>query len=291
MQSFGIDISVYQKGIDITQAISEGVQFCIIKAGGADGSGGNKYKDSQFENHYANCSANRLPVGAYYFGKCTTTAGARAEAEHFITLIAGKQFPCKVWYDIEGSMCNLSKEMLSAIAKEFCSYVMARGYDCGVYASLSTFNKIDYDKSFSAMFPKWVAYWGKSKPLNISDSDMWQFGGETNLIKNNTVAGRVCDQDYAYFDFEHTAPELHKPIVALYSLYPGNIGPNVATLQQDLNYLFSADLIVDGIFGKKTKNALINAQVIFFPDDENEWDGKYGPKTYRKMKEAMDNAD
>ena len=30
---------------------------------------------------------------------------------------------------------------------------------------------------------------------------MWQFGGETNLIRSNRIAGYVCDQDYAYVDF------------------------------------------------------------------------------------------
>jgi LysM repeat protein len=30
---------------------------------------------------------------------------------------------------------------------------------------------------------------------------MWQFGGETNKIRSNKVAGQVCDQDYCYVDF------------------------------------------------------------------------------------------
>ena len=30
---------------------------------------------------------------------------------------------------------------------------------------------------------------------------MWQFGGETNYIRTNKIAGQVCDQDYAYVDF------------------------------------------------------------------------------------------
>jgi LysM repeat protein len=30
---------------------------------------------------------------------------------------------------------------------------------------------------------------------------MWQFGGETNLVRSNKIASYVCDQDYAYEDF------------------------------------------------------------------------------------------
>lgn len=30
---------------------------------------------------------------------------------------------------------------------------------------------------------------------------MWQFGGSTNLIRDNKIAGVVCDQDYCYVDY------------------------------------------------------------------------------------------
>ena len=30
---------------------------------------------------------------------------------------------------------------------------------------------------------------------------MWQFGGSTNLIRSNKIAGYVVDQDYAYKDY------------------------------------------------------------------------------------------
>ena len=30
---------------------------------------------------------------------------------------------------------------------------------------------------------------------------MWQFGGETNKIRSNKIAGITCDQNYAYKDY------------------------------------------------------------------------------------------
>ena len=30
---------------------------------------------------------------------------------------------------------------------------------------------------------------------------MWQFGGETNKIRTNKVAGVTCDQNYAFMDY------------------------------------------------------------------------------------------
>ena len=35
---------------------------------------------------------------------------------------------------------------------------------------------------------------------------MWQFGGETNLIRSNIIGGLVCDQNYAYKNY----PEIIK---------------------------------------------------------------------------------
>lgn len=286
---FGIDISRWQKGLNLTQAIAEGVTFAIIKAGGADAG---KYKDSQFDYFYADALENHLPVGAYYFGCSKTVEQAREEAHHFLSIIDGKSFPLKVWYDIEGSMSSLPTATLNAIAKEFCATMAANGFDCGVYASLSLFNQIDFDKSFSAKYRKWVAYWGRSKPLCITDRDMWQYGGETNFLRDKQIANcKTVDQNYCFFSFDNTAPKLTKPVIANYPVYPGNIGPNVATLQRDLNYLFNMGLSVDGVYGPLTRQAVKDAQIIFFKDDPSEWDGIYGPKTYKKLKEALDNAD
>ena len=282
---FGIDISVYQKKIDLTQALAEGVTFAIIKAGGADCG---KYKDSYFEYHYQNCAAHSIPVGSYFFGKCNTVEQAIEEAKYYLSIIKDKIFPLKCWYDIEASMCSLPKERLNAIAKAFCATVSEAGYECGVYASLSTFNKIDYDGSFSSTYPKWIAYWGKSKPNAVREGkDIWQFGGESNMIRSNKVGRVTCDCDYCYFTFEKTAPALNKPMVALYTLRYGNRGEAVRELQEDLNYLFKSGLVLDGSFGSKTKKALIEAQKVFFPEESKEWDGVYGPKTYNKMIERM----
>lgn len=71
---FGIDISHWQGDMSIEQARNErGVRFAIIKAAGADDG---KYKDSKFENYYAQCKAIGLPVGAYYNGNAKSVAEA-----------------------------------------------------------------------------------------------------------------------------------------------------------------------------------------------------------------------
>lgn len=52
-QKFGIDVSHWQGSFDFARAKSkEGVEFAVIKAGGADAG---LYKDSQFESNYKKC--------------------------------------------------------------------------------------------------------------------------------------------------------------------------------------------------------------------------------------------
>lgn len=279
--TYGIDISAWQKGLSLEKAMSEGVKYAIIKFAGADAG---RYKDSQCEKFYAEAQRLGLPVGAYYFSKCSNASEAIEEAKHFLSTIKGKTFPCKVWYDIEGNMVNLPKETLSAIAKAFCKYMKDNGYECGVYTNASTFNKIDYDGSFSKLYPKWVAYWGKSKPSMVRDGvDMWQYGGTTNLIRSNKVAGMVVDQDYCYFDIGAVpAPVPVEDPIAKPTLKKGSNGSEVVKLQQNLNQ-FGYMLAVDGDFGTNTDRALRGWQKA----TGLTVDGSYGPASYAKMKEIL----
>lgn len=38
-------------------------------------------------------------------------------------------------------------------------------------------------------------------PASGAETQIWQFGGETNLIRSNKINGQSCDQDYCYVDF------------------------------------------------------------------------------------------
>lgn len=130
---FGIDISHWQGDMSIEQARNErGVKFAIIKAAGADDG---KYKDSKFENYYAQCKAIGLPVGAYYYGNAKSVAEAEQEADHFLSVIAGKQFEYPIYYDVEGKMLNNSRDVLTNIVIAFCDRCEKAGYFVGVYTS------------------------------------------------------------------------------------------------------------------------------------------------------------
>ena len=200
-QKFGIDVSHWQGDFNFARAKSnEGVEFAIIKAGGGDAG---LYKDSKFETNYKKCEDCSLPKGAYFYGNAKSVVEAKKEAEYFISILSGKKYEYPVFYDVEGRMItDNDRSTLTEIVKAFCSTMEAAGYWVGIYSSESFFNSEMNDGELTR-YSHWVARWGKSKPAPSSgaETQMWQFGGETNLIRSNKINGQTCDQDYCYVDY------------------------------------------------------------------------------------------
>lgn len=201
IKRFGIDVSHWQGDFDFARAKSkEGVEFAILKAGGGDAG---LYKDSKFEANYKKCEECGLPKGAYFYGNAKSVAEAKKEAEYFISILSGKKYEYPVFYDVEGKMISdNNRATLTEIVKAFCYTMEAAGYWVGIYSSESFFNS-EMDDGELIRYSHWVARWGKSKPAPTSgaETQMWQFGGETNLIRSNKINGQTCDQDYCYVDY------------------------------------------------------------------------------------------
>ena len=200
MKTFGIDISEWQDGFNFDKAISEGVEFVILR--GAD----KLYKDRCFEGFYKTCRSKGIPVGVYHYTRSTTPAEARQEARFLIeNVLQGKRFEYPIYMDVEASnQKKVGKKQLTDTVVAFCEEIKAAGYLPGVYTSLS-FLKSYLDDSRLDPYEKWIAQWYRYCEYG-NNLGMWQFGGETNLIRTNKVAGVVCDQDYCYFDY----PEIIK---------------------------------------------------------------------------------
>ena len=153
----------------------------------------------KFENYYAQCKAIGLPVGAYYFGNAKSVAESEQEADHFLSVIVGKQFEYPIYYDVEGEMLNNSRDVLTDIVIAFCDRCEKAGYFVGVYTSDSHFQAhVDDDRL--QRFTHWVAKYSSNEP--VTGHDIWQYGGEYNYIADKTICGRTVDQDFCYRDFE-----------------------------------------------------------------------------------------
>lgn len=206
MTKFGIDVSKWQgANFDFARAKNEDkVEFVILRGAysypAVKSNGG---KDTQFENYYRKCKALNLPVGLYQYSMATTVAQAEKEAEYlYNNVLKGKQFEYPIYIDVEDKVqLALPKSQLTNIVKKWCEYLESKGYFVGIYAGKYTFSN-NLDDNQLKKYTHWVPMWGKSCSYeDKSVLGMWQFGGETNVIRKNTVAGVVCDQNYAYTDF------------------------------------------------------------------------------------------
>lgn len=195
---FGIDVSKHQGDFNFKKAKSEGVKFVVIRGSNST------TKDIKFEAHYKNAKAQDLPVGVYLYTQAKNESEAKAEAEFlYKNCLKGKKFELPIYIDIEDKIQKkLSKDTNTAIVKSFCKYLEAKGYWCGIYASKSFFSSYLNDDKLQS-YAHWVAQWAKECTYKGNDGvlGMWQFGGETNEIRTNKVAGVVCDQDYMLVDY------------------------------------------------------------------------------------------
>ena len=86
MSMKGIDVSKHQGTVNWSHVKADGVKFAIIRAGyGKQAS----QKDAQFENNYAGCKSNGVPVGVYWYSYATTPDEARKEAAVCLSVIKG----------------------------------------------------------------------------------------------------------------------------------------------------------------------------------------------------------
>ena len=202
MKLFGIDISKWQSGINLSQAKNQGVKFAILRGGYTGSSNGtSKAKDTSFETFYKQCKSLNIPVGCYWFSRANTYEKGVNEAKFmYENCLKNKQFEYPIYIDVEDSKYQKkSKKGTTEAIIGFCEYLENLGYWVGIYANVDWFkNYIDTSKLKA--YDKWVAYWGTKRP-SYPEGGMWQFGGETNKIRTNKVANKVCDQDYSYKDY------------------------------------------------------------------------------------------
>ena len=194
MQKFGIDISTWQKGFNFDKAKAEGVEFVIMRGAYSTS------KDKQFDTFYKQCKEKGLPVGAYHYSMAKTVAAAKKEADAMLKILAGKQFEYPIYLDVEDKVqAALGKDTLTAIIETWCDTLQEAGYYVGIYSTYY-FLRDNTHMERLAKYDKWIAQWHTRCTSSIPYG-MWQFGGETNKIRTNKVAGVVCDQDYCYVDY------------------------------------------------------------------------------------------
>lgn len=200
---FGIDVSSNNGVIDWNKVKAQGVEFAIIRCG--IGSDFQNQDDIQFARNYSECKRLGIPVGTYLYSYACDVEQAKSETNHVLRLIEGKSFELGIWFDMEDAdgykaKRNVSYNTCVDICETFCNIIESKGLKVGIYANLDWLNN-KINSSRLDKFDKWVAQWTTKCTYNKPYS-IWQFGGETNLIRSNKLDGinGSVDMDYLMND-------------------------------------------------------------------------------------------
>lgn len=202
---YGIDLSKHNGTVDFKKVKDQGVKFVILRCGYASLSNRkNLYKDQKFDEYYKGAKEVGLNVGVYFYSRCNTTATALNEAKFILNTIKGKEIDYPIWLDVEdvSTLKSFTRETMTNVIITCLNYIQDKGYYVGIYTGAYILKDYLVENKLSS-YDKWIAQWSKSCTYKGSYG-MWQFGGETNVLKSPKVKGvssSSCDQNYALIDY------------------------------------------------------------------------------------------
>ncbi len=181
----GIDVSFWQEDVDFQKVKASGIDFVIIRAGGATDDPSENHDDVDprrqgvdkcFEKNYADAKAAGLKVGVYWFSFARTNEQAKREAESCLKAIKDKQLDYPVYYDVEYPyQIEKGKSFCSQIIDTFCSTIKNGGYYPGYYMSASYIPEL-LDNSVRNKYDCWVAQHNTDSVTYDVDYFIWQKG-------------------------------------------------------------------------------------------------------------------
>lgn len=185
MREWGIDISRWQKGLDLSKL--KYCKFAIIKAGGREA--GEIYTDSMFLDFYTQAKLLGLPVGLYWYTTAVNNVNLQQEIDYLLDKIQGLQFELPIFLDLEEPVLY---DQAAELAVYWLNTLAGKSYYSGIYASYSWF--LDTLKNVSCdPIQKWIALWGDYQDPGY-DCGIWQDGAIT-------TQGIQVDSDYMFADY------------------------------------------------------------------------------------------
>lgn len=270
----GIDISKWQKGIDLSKVPCD---FVIVKA-----TQGVSYTSPEFKNQISQAISLGKLVGVYHYAG---GGGAIAEAEYFLSVVKDYIGKAILVLDWEGEQNpNFAN---SEYAKAWLEYVRQKTDIIPfIYMSKSVCRQYQWDPTY----PLWCAQYKNQQPTSYQENpwtDTKGFGAWSDcVILQYSSKGRLdgynhnLDLDKAYIN------------EAQWIAYAqGDIAPADTTIRPTLRRGDHNDYVkawqtylnahgyqcgnADGIFGQKTQDAVVKYQ-----QDHQMESGYIGPQTW-----------
>lgn len=195
MEKRGIDVSVWQGGIDWSAVKNDGIDFAIIRSGWGYKNDGEM--DKNFIRNIQNAKAAGVKVGVYHYSYATSVENARQEAEFCLSLVreSGVSLDLPIYFDIEDQSIavNHDKNIRTEMCIAFCSEIEKNGYWAGVYANLNWYNNYLNKSDLAKRYTLWLAQYNDTHDMNC---DIWQYSSSGHI---NGISGNV-DLNIMYRD-------------------------------------------------------------------------------------------
>lgn len=230
----GVDVSVFQSRTstklskstrDATSNVkwdtlkAANVDFAILRVGGTYAASLDFYKDQTLKDHYTKAKNAGLMTGAYWLSQATTPAMAVKEADQAVALLKKNgigpddlDFPVYMDYEFVsgGKMTssNLTKDKGTAAAKAFTERIASYGYQSGIYASTSFYNKYIDASQLAPDCRLWIAQYYYLCEYSKHSYDAWQYsssGRMSNLYVDASNSGMDCN--FWYLDTNRTSED------------------------------------------------------------------------------------
>nr|DAF72731.1 MAG TPA: PlyB-like endolysin [Caudoviricetes sp.] len=199
----GIDVSEHNGVVNWPAAKKAGIGFAVIRTGY-----GTSHTDYQWKNNIEGALAQGIPVGIYHFSYALTAAGAKAEADFVLSLLApykGK-ITLPVFFDFEYDTVDYAKKQgvtlgasaFNAHTVAFCERIKSAGYTAGTYYNLDYLRRY-VDMDTISGYVRWYAQY--SSTPSASGHDIWQYSSsytipgcsgrfDVNLLENTALLGK-----------------------------------------------------------------------------------------------------
>ena len=200
----GVDISYANGNIDLAKVKNAGFVGVMIRCG--FGSDIASQDDSQFLSNVAKAENLGLPWGVYLYSYAVNQSEAKSEVAHIVRLLKGKKPTLPVALDVEDSGYYskygcYNKSALTSIVGTVLKGIKEAGYYPALYTGKYWLDNY-IDRSVYNQYDIWIAAWLRECNYSGSNLGIWQYGGETNLIDGNSIAGvGVIDKDLFYKDY------------------------------------------------------------------------------------------
>lgn len=176
----GIDISGWQKGIDLSAVESD---FVIMKA--TQGTG---FVSDDFERQYQQAKEAGKLLGIYHYAEGGDYA---AEANHFLDVVGSRVGEAILCLDWEGQDNPTFGNGDNEWVKNFCDYIADKtGVKPIVYISKSVMPKVKNIGDYAF----WIAQYADKKETGYQDTP-WNEGKYDCLIRQYSATGKIAGYD------------------------------------------------------------------------------------------------